>query len=157
MKKKIIIITSSLVAILLLAILLVVLNNSYTPKKELPKEVNNYKEPEIKKLKLKSIYTEDKKIKINDTIAYFTPDNGISQVDLEINSKNSLNELILLIEFELEDKIESKFIYQNDVNANKEFKYIIQSEEDLTKTKKWKVSKLTEEEALLKGYIKIED
>ena len=35
--------------------------------------------------------------------------------------------------------------------------YDLRSIEDLTKTKKWKVSKISEKEAISNGYIKIEE
>ena len=156
MKKKIVIVITAVVAILLAAVVLVIVNNSFAPEKEKPEEVI-YKEPTIKELKLKSISTKDKNISIDDTVVYFTLDNRISQLDLEIKSKTSLEELYLLIEFELDKKVEKKVIYQQHVEKNKEFQYMIQSIEDLTKTKKWKVSKITEKEAISNGYIKIED
>ena len=156
MKKKIVIIITAVVAILLAAVVLVIVNNSFAPEKEKPEEVI-YKEPTIKELKLKSISTKDKKVKIDETIAYFTPDNGISQVDLQINCKNDLEELFLLIEFELKNKTENKIVYQENVEANETFKYIIQSIEDLTETKNWKVSQITEAEATAKGFTKVEE
>ena len=119
MKKKILISIFSLVAIIVTAVILVIVNNAFTPKKE--KNEVTYQESTIKELKLKSISTKDKKVIIDDTIAYFTPDNGISQVDLQINSKNTLDELFLLIEFELENKTESIIVYQKDVESNDKF------------------------------------
>ena len=158
MKKKGIIIISTVVALLVVAVALAFISNSFSEKKEeKPKEDVIYKEPEIKELKLKSIQTKDKKVKIDETIAYFTPQNGISQVDLSINSKSSLYEMYLLIEFELNDKTETKIIYQQNVEANKKFKYILQSIEDLTQTKNWKVSQITESEAIANGFVKVEE
>ena len=157
MKKKIVIVITAVVAILLAAVVLVIVNNSFAPKTDKPEDEIIYKEPEIKELKLKSITTKDKKVKIDDTIAYFTPDNGISQVDLEINCKNAVEELFLLVEFQLKDKVETKVVYQENVKANEEFKYILQSVEDLTETKKWTVSQITEAEAATKGFIKGEE
>ena len=147
MKKNVIKIIIGLVTIIIVAVILVVINNSYTSKTNQTSHEPVYKESKIKQLKLKSITTKDKNILIDDTVVYFTLDNRISQLDLEIKSKTSLEELYLLIEFELDKKVEK----------NKEFQYMIQSIEDLTKTKKWKVSKITEKEAVSNGYIKIED
>ena len=155
MKKKIVIVITAVVAILLAAVVLVIVNNSFAPKTDKPEDEVIYKEPEIKELK--SISTKDKTVKIDDTIAYFTPDNGISQVDLEINCKNAVEELFLLVEFQLKDKVETKVVYQENVKANEEFKYILQSIEDLTETKKWTVSQITEAEAATKGFIKVEE
>ena len=157
MKKNITKIIIGIFVIILVAVILVIINNSYAPKKEETKDDVIYKEPTIKQLKLKSISTKDKSIRIDDTIAYFTPDNGISQVDLQINSKNSLSDLYLLVEFELDNKIENIIVYKENITANEVFKYMLQSEEDLTKTKKWKVSQVTMDEAILKGYIKLEE
>ncbi len=156
MKKKAIIITIAVVVILLAAVLLVFLNDSFSPKKD-PNNDVVYTDPEIKELKLKSIQTKDKKVKIDDTIAYFTPDNGISQVDLEIKCKEDQEEIYLLLEFVLKDKTDKKIVYQQDIEANEEFKYIVQSEEDLTETKSWKVSQVTEHEAIENGFVKVEE
>lgn len=155
MKKKILIAISLLVTIVITAIILVIVNNAFAPKKETNDII--YKDPTIKTLKLKSISTKDKQVVIDDTIAYFTPDNGISQINLEINSKNTLDELFLLIEFELENKTENIIVYQKDIESNEKFNYMIQSLEDLTTTKSWKVSKINESEAIQKGFIKTED
>lgn len=157
MKKNIIKIIVGIVIIVLVAVILVIINNSYAPKKEPTKDETLYKESKIKQLELKGITTKDKKISIDDTIVYFTPDNGISQIDLEIKSKNTLEDLYLLIEFELDNKVEKKIIYQQNVEKEKEFQYMIQSIEDLTETKKWKVFKINEDEAIANGYVKIED
>lgn len=157
MKKNLIKIIIGLVTIIIVAVILVVINNSYTSKTNQTLHEPVYKESKIKQLKLKSITTKDKNILIDDTVVYFTLDNRISQLDLEIKSKTSLDELYLLIEFELDNKVEKKVIYQQHVEKNKEFQYMIQSIEDLTKTKKWKVSKITEKEAISNGYIKIEE
>ena len=158
MKKKGIIIISTVVALLVVAVALAFISNSFSEKKEeKPKEEVIYKEPEIKELKLKSIQTEDKKVKIEETTAYFTPENEISQVDLSINSKVALYEMYLLVEFELNDKTETKIIYQQNVEANKKFKYILQSIEDLTQTKNWKVSQINESEAIANGFVKVEE
>ena len=157
MKKNIIKIIVGISTIILVAIVLVVINNSYAPKKEQPKDEILYKDSKIKQLNLKGISTKDKKISIDDTIVYFTPDNGISQIDLEIKSKDTLENLYLLIEFELDNKVEKKIIYQQNVEKEKEFKYMIQSIEDLTETNSWKVFKINENEAIANGYVKIED
>ena len=111
MKKNVIKIIVGISTITLVAIILVVINNSYAPKKEPTKDETLYKDSKIKKLNLKGISTKDKKISIDDTIVYFTPDNGISQIDLEIKSKDTLENLYLLIEFELDNKVEKKIIY----------------------------------------------
>lgn len=157
MKKNIIKIIVGIFTIILVAIILVVINNTYAPKKEPTKDETLYKDPKIKQLNLKGISTKDKKISIDDTIVYFTPDNGISQIDLEIKSKDTLENLYLLIEFELDNKVEKKIIYQQNVEKEKEFKYMIQSIEDLTETNSWKVFKINENEAIANGYVKIED
>jgi len=57
----------------------------------------------------------------------------------------------------LNNKTENKIVYQEHVSANEKFKYIIQSIEDLTETKNWKVSQITEREATAKGFIKVEE
>lgn len=157
MKKNIIKIIVGISTIVLVAVILVIINNSYAPKKEPTKDETLYKESKIKQLELKGITTKDKKISIDDTIVYFTSDNGISQIDLEIKSKNTLEDLYLLIEFELDNKVEKKIIYQQNVEKEKEFKYMIQSIEDLTETNSWKVFKINEDEAIANGYVKIED
>ena len=157
MKKNIIKIIVGISTIILVAVILVVINNSYAPKKEPTKDEILYKESKIKQLELKGITTKDKKISIDDTIVYFTPDNDISQIDLEIKSKDTLENLYLLIEFELDNKVEKKIIYQQNVEKEKEFKYMIQSIEDLTETNSWKVFKINENEAIANGYVKIED
>lgn len=157
MKKNIIKIIVGIFTIILVAIILVVINNTYAPKKEPTKDEILYKDSKIKQLNLKGISTKDKKISIDDTIVYFTPDNGISQIDLEIKSKDTLENLCLLIEFELDNKVEKKIIYQQNVEKEKEFKYMIQSIEDLTETNSWKVFKINEKEAIANGYVKIED
>lgn len=157
MKKNIIKIIVGIFTIILVAIILVVINNTYAPKKEPTKDEILYKDSKIKQLNLKGISTKDKKISIDDTIVYFTPDNGISQIDLEIKSKDTLENLYLLIEFELDNKVEKKIIYQQNVEKEKEFKYMIQSIEDLTETNSWKVFKINENEAIANGYVKIED
>ena len=157
MKKNVIKIIVGISTITLVAIILVVINNSYAPKKEQPKDEILYKDSKIKQLNLKGISTKDKKISIDDTIVYFTPYNGISQNELEIKSKDTLENLYLLIEFELDNKVEKKIIYQQNVEKEKEFKYMIQSIEDLTETNSWKVFKINEKEAISNGYIKIED
>lgn len=157
MKKNIIKIIVGISTIILVAIILVVINNTYAPKKEPTKDETLYKDSKIKQLNLKGISTKDKKISIDDTIVYFTPDNDISQIDLEIKSKDTLENLYLLIEFELDNKVEKKIIYQQNVEKEKEFKYMIQSIEDLTETNSWKVFKINENEAIANGYVKIED
>ena len=157
MKKNVIKIIVGISTITLVAIILVVINNSYASKNNQTSNEPVYKESKIKQLKLKSISTKDKNISIDDTVVYFTLDNRISQLDLEIKSKTSLDELYLLIEFELDKKVEKKVIYQQHVEKEKEFKYMIQSIEDLTETNSWKVFKINEKEAISNGYIKIED
>ena len=93
MKKNIIKMIVGISTIILVAIILVVINNSYAPNKEQPKDEILYKDSKIKQLNLKGISTKDKKISIDDTIVYFTPDNGISQIDLEIISKDTLENI----------------------------------------------------------------
>ena len=99
-----------------------------------------------------------------EQIHYRVDGDGGNLINLEngqrihfVNHKNDLEELFLLIEFELNNKTENKIVYQEHVSANEKFKYIIQSIEDLTETTNWKVSQITEAEATAKGFIKVEE
>lgn len=159
MKKEIKILISTLVVIILLAILLVVLNEFFfkdnatkvEENKQEPEQEEKYKEPVTKQKKLKAITTKDKKISISDTTAYFR--DGISEVMLDIESTESYQELYLTLEFrENGNLIDTSVVYATDVKKDENFKYLIQSQNDLTKTKSWSVSIVDQQIASNSGF-----
>lgn len=158
MKKEIKILTTVFVVIILLAILLVVLNEVFFKEEktnivEKPKQEQEekYKDPITKEKKLKGIKTKDKKISIADTTAYFR--DGISEVMLDIESKENYQELYLTLEFKLDGElIDTSIVYVTDVKETEKFKYLIQSTSDLTKTKSWSVSVVDYETAANTGF-----
>ena len=159
MKKNIKLIVTILVVIILVAILLVVLNNVSEKTKEEGKDKEQeviYKEPETKEKTFKSITTKNKEIKIDDATAYYR--DGVTEIMLNIESKDNYSEMYATLEFEVNNKVvETKILHMTDLVAKEKFNYMIQSSLDLTETDDWKVNIVTETEAISVGYTEAEE
>ena len=130
----------------------VYLSTTPTPKeenkqeeKEPEKEKVEYTDPTTPTKEFSSITTPDNEITLSNITVYYR--DGVSAFEVEVTSKEDLNELFLLIEFNLGTETAQRTIILTDLKANKKVKTQIQVEKDLTKAISWSVKQITKEEA----------
>lgn len=117
-----------------------------TPKEEEPGSVD----PETATKDFPSIKTQDNKITLSKTTVYYRDE--ISAFELEITSTEAMDELYLLIEFDLETEKHLRATYLTNVKANEKIKTQIQTDKDLTKAKSWTVKQATRDEVIAAGF-----
>lgn len=130
----------------------VYLSTTPTPKeenkqeeKEPEKEKVEYTDPTTPTKEFSSITTPDNEITLSNITVYYR--DGVSAFEVEVTSKEDLNELFLLIEFNLGTENIQRTVVLTDIKANKKVKTQIQVEKDLTKAISWSVKQITKEEA----------
>lgn len=137
--KKVIVIIMTLLSILLIATGIMIGIN----KKETTNHKDNLEENEVRTTTLEEITTPDQIIKFKSTEVSYR--DRVSQLTIAMVSKVDYKELYLKIEFNLEKK-ETQMIKFQEVKANEEYQYIIQSSKDLTKSTSWNITQITKEE-----------
>lgn len=137
--KKVIVIIMTVLSILLIATGIMIGIN----KKETTNHKDNLEENEVRKTTLEEITTPDQIIKFKSTEVSYR--DKVSQLTITMVSKVDYKELYLKIEFNLEKK-ETQMIKFQEVKANEEYQYIIQSSKDLTKSTSWNITQITKEE-----------
>lgn len=137
--KKVIVIIMTVLSILLIATGIMIGIN----KKETTNHKNNLEENEVRKTTLEEITTPDQIIKFKSTEVSYR--DKVSQLTITMISKVDYEELYIKIEFNLEKK-ETQMIKFQEVKANEEYQYIIQSSKDLTKSTSWNITQITKEE-----------
>lgn len=137
--KKVIVIIMAILSILLIATGIMIGIN----KKETTNHKDNLEENEVRTTTLEEITTPDQIIKFKSTEVSYR--DKVSQLTITMVSKVDYKELYLKIEFNLEKK-ETQMIKFQEVKANEEYQYIIQSSKDLTKSTSWNITQITKEE-----------
>lgn len=137
--KKVIVIIMTVLSILLIATGIMIGIN----KKETTNHKDNLEENEVRTTTLEEITTPDQIIKFKSTEVSYR--DKVSQLTITMISKVDYKELYLKIEFNLEKK-ETQMIKFQEVKANEEYQYIIQSSKDLTKSTSWNITQITKEE-----------
>ncbi len=137
--KKVIVIIMTVLSILLIATGIIIGINI----KENTNHKDNLEENEVRTTTLEEITTPDQIIKFKSTEVSYR--DKVSQLTITMVSKVDYEELYLKIEFNLEKK-ETQMIKFQEVKANEEYQYIIQSSKDLTKSTSWNITQITKEE-----------
>lgn len=137
--KKVIVIIMTVLSILLIATGIMIGIN----KKETTNHKDNLEENEVRTTTLEEITTPDQIIKFKSTEVSYR--DKVSQLTITMVSKVDYKELYIKIEFNLEKK-ETQMIKFQEVKANEEYQYIIQSSKDLTKSTSWNITQITKEE-----------
>ena len=104
-----------------------------------------YTDPNTPTKEFPSIKTEDEKITLSNIKVYYRDE--VSAFEVEVTSKEDLNELFLLIEFNLGTENIQRIVVLTDIKANTKTKTQVQMGNDLTKATSWSVKKMTKEEA----------
>lgn len=104
-----------------------------------------YTDPNTPTKEFPSIKTEDEKITLSNIKVYYRDE--VSAFEVEVTSKEDLNELFLLIEFNLGTENIQRTVVLTDIKANTKTKTQVQIGNDLTKAISWSVKKMTKEEA----------
>lgn len=149
--KKVLIIIIVFISIALIATG-VYLSTASAPKeenkqeeKEPEKEKVEYTDPTTPTKEFSSITTPDNEITLSNITVYYR--DGVSAFEVEVTSKEDLNELFLLIEFNLGTENIQRTVVLTDIKANTKTKTQIQVEKDLTKAISWSAKQLTKEKA----------
>lgn len=149
--KKVLIIIIVFISIALIATG-VYLSTASAPKeenkqeeKEPEKEKVEYTDPTTPTKEFSSITTPDNEITLSNITVYYR--DGVSAFEVEVTSKEDLNELFLLIEFNLGTENIQRTVVLTDIKANTKTKTQVQIGNDLTKATSWSVKKMTKEEA----------
>ncbi len=149
--KKILIILVAILALGLIGTGVYLTLNTTPPSEEKEEEKEpEYVDPDTQQKELPSIQTSDNKIILSKTTIYYRDE--ISAFDVEVISTESLAELYLLIEFDLETEKYLRAIYLTNVNANQKITTQIQTDKDLTKAKSWSVRQATKDEVIAAGF-----
>ena len=119
------------------------------PEQEKEPEQEN-KEPDTQTKEFPSITTADNKITLSKTTVYYREE--VSAFEVEVSSSEAIDELYLLIEFDLETETHLRAIYLTNVIANQKMKTQIQTDKDLTKAKSWSVKRATRDEVIAAGF-----
>ena len=109
------------------------------------KEKVEYTDPTTPTKEFSSITTPDNEITLSNITVYYR--DGVSAFEVEVTSKEDLNELFLLIEFNLGTENIQRTVVLTDIKANTKTKTQVQIRNDLTKATSWSVKKMTKEEA----------
>ena len=122
-------------------------NKQEETKQEQKPEKDNveYTDPNTPTKEFPSIKTEDEKITLSNIKVYYSDE--VSAFEVEVTSKEDLNELFLLIEFNLGTENIQRTVVLTDIKANTKTKTQVQIGNDLTKATSWSVKKMTKEEA----------
>ena len=149
--KKVLIIIIVFISIALIATG-VYLSTASAPKeenkqeeKEQEKEKVEYTDPTTPTKEFSSITTPDNEITLSNITVYYR--DGVSAFEVEVTSKEDLNELFLLIEFNLGTENIQRTVVLTDIKANTKTKTQVQIGNDLTKAISWSAKQLTKEEA----------
>ena len=149
--KKVLIIIIVFISIALIATG-VYLSTASAPKeenkqeeKEPEKEKVEYTDPTTPTKEFSSITTPDNEITLSNITVYYR--DGVSAFEVEVTSKEDLNELFLLIEFNLGTENIQRTVVLTDIKANTKTKTQVQIGNDLTKAISWSAKQLTKEEA----------
>lgn len=149
--KKVLIIIIVFISIALIATG-VYLSTASAPKeenkqeeKETEKEKVEYTDPTTPTKEFSSITTPDNEITLSNITVYYR--DGVSAFEVEVTSKEDLNELFLLIEFNLGTENIQRTVVLTDIKANTKTKTQVQIGNDLTKAISWSAKQLTKEEA----------
>ena len=114
-------------------------------EKEPEKEKVEYTDPTTPTKEFSSITTPDNEITLSNITVYYR--DGVSAFEVEVTSKEDLNELFLLIEFNLGTENIQRTVVLTDIKANTKTKTQVQIGNDLTKAISWSAKQLTKEEA----------
>ena len=122
-------------------------NKQEETKQEQKPEKDNveYTDPNTPTKEFPSIKTEDEKITLSNIKVYYRDE--VSAFEVEVTSKEDLNELFLLIEFNLGTEKIQRTVVLTDIKANTKTKTQDQIGNDLTKAISWSAKQLTKEEA----------
>lgn len=138
--KKVIVIIMTILSILLIATGILI---SINIKENTNPEDNIKEENEVRTTTLEEITTPDQIVKFKSTEISYR--DKVSQLTITMISNIDYEELYLKVDFNLKEK-ETHMIKFQEVKANEEYQYIIQSSKDLTKSTSWNITQITKEE-----------